>query len=76
MAGSDGVRQPHPAGFDPLPHFILAGSKDSAVPMHHARQLHTTIPSSRLVVVEGASHALIWTHSDEFIRAVEAFLPA
>jgi 3-oxoadipate enol-lactonase len=51
------------------PTLILAGAKDTAVPMHHAR-----IAGSRLAVVDGAGHGLIWTHTGELVRIVDAFL--
>lgn len=56
------------------PTLILAGSKDTAVPMHHARMLNDGIPGSRLVVIEGAGHGMIWTHPNEFQRSVDEFL--
>jgi hypothetical protein len=36
--------------------------------------LHAGIAGSRLVIVEGAGHTLIWTHSDEFVRVTEEFI--
>jgi 3-oxoadipate enol-lactonase len=56
------------------PTLIVAGSKDTAVPMHHARMLNKGIPDSRLVVVEGAGHGMIWTHRREFEGIVAEFL--
>ena len=56
------------------PTLVVAGSKDQAVPMHHAEMLHDAITGSQLVVVDGARHTLIWTHPDEFVRLVEEFL--
>ena len=56
------------------PTLIVAGSNDVGVPIHHADMLHAGIRRSRLVVVEGAGHALIWTHTDQFLRTAEAFL--
>jgi pimeloyl-ACP methyl ester carboxylesterase len=56
------------------PTLVIAGAEDQAVPMHHATMLHDGIKDSQLVVVEGASHTLIWTHTDEFVRLVEHFL--
>ncbi len=53
---------------------VVAGSDDIAVPLHHAKILHNGIAGSRLVVVEGASHALIWTHLDELVRLTDEFL--
>jgi 3-oxoadipate enol-lactonase len=56
------------------PTLILAGSRDDAVPMHHARMLHEGIAGSRLVVVDGASHTLIWTHPEALVRATDELL--
>jgi 3-oxoadipate enol-lactonase len=58
------------------PTLIVAGSNDEAVPIHHARMLHDGISDSRLVIVDGADHTLIWTHSDELLRAMDEFLSA
>jgi 3-oxoadipate enol-lactonase len=58
------------------PTLIVAGSDDQAVPMHHAKMLHDGIRGSKLVVIAGARHTLIWTHPDEFVRVTEAFLGA
>jgi 3-oxoadipate enol-lactonase len=58
------------------PTLIIAASKDEAVPLHHAKMLHDGITGSQLVIVNGANHALIWTHSDKFMRLVDKFLLA
>ena len=58
------------------PTLVIAGSNDQAVPIHHAKMLHAGIAGSRLVVVDGADHALIWTHPDDLVRATETFLDA
>jgi len=58
------------------PTLVVAGSKDDAVPMHHARMLREGIVGSRLEVVDSATHALIWTHPDELVRVTEDFLAA
>jgi 3-oxoadipate enol-lactonase len=58
------------------PSLVVAGSQDRAVPMHHARMLHEGIRGSQLIVIEGASHMLIWTHPDEFVRVTGTFLGA
>jgi pimeloyl-ACP methyl ester carboxylesterase len=56
------------------PTLVIAGSNDRGVPIHHAKMLHDGIPGSQLVVIDGADHALIWTHTDEFVRVTEEFL--
>jgi 3-oxoadipate enol-lactonase len=56
------------------PTLIIAGSNDQGVPIHHAKMLHAGIAASRLIIVDGADHALIWADSDEFVRMTEEFL--
>jgi 3-oxoadipate enol-lactonase len=58
------------------PTLIIAGSNDRAVPMHHAKLLHDGIAGSQLVVINGAGHALIWSHPEALVRATEVFLSA
>ncbi len=56
------------------PTLVVAASNDEAVPLHHAKMLHDGIAGSQIVVIDGATHALIWMHSDEFVRVVDKFL--
>jgi 3-oxoadipate enol-lactonase len=56
------------------PTLIVAAANDQAVPIHHANMLHDGIPGSQLVIIEGADHALIWTHPDELLRVSDEFL--
>jgi pimeloyl-ACP methyl ester carboxylesterase len=56
------------------PTLIIAGSRDQAIPIHHAEMLHKGIRGSKLVVLEGADHALIWEDSEKFLRTVEGFI--
>jgi len=56
------------------PTLIIAGSRDDAVPMHHAKMLHDGIAGSRLVVIAGADHALLWARPGEWVAAVSGFL--
>jgi pimeloyl-ACP methyl ester carboxylesterase len=56
------------------PTLIIAGSNDQGIPIHHAKMLHADITGSQLVIVDGADHALIWTHSDELVRVTDEFL--
>jgi pimeloyl-ACP methyl ester carboxylesterase len=56
------------------PTLVVAGSNDRAVPQHHARMLHDSIRGSKLVVIPGAGHTLIWTHPNELVRVTEEFL--
>ena len=56
------------------PTLVIAGSNDQGVPIHHAKMLHEGIPDSKLVVIDGADHALIWTHTAQFLRVMDEFL--
>jgi pimeloyl-ACP methyl ester carboxylesterase len=56
------------------PTLVIAGSDDNAVPVHHASMLHDGIAGSKLVVIAGADHALMWARPDEWLRAVSEFL--
>jgi 3-oxoadipate enol-lactonase len=56
------------------PTLIIAGSNDQAVPVHHANMLHDGIPGSQLVIIDGADHGLVFTHSDEFLQVTDEFL--
>ena len=58
------------------PTLVLAGASDTAVPMHHARQLHEGIARSRLLAIDGADHAMIWADPGRLVREVVAFLDA
>ena len=44
--------------------------------MHHALMLGDGIAGSKLVVIKGADHALLWAHSDQLLKAVDEFLSA
>ncbi len=56
------------------PALVVAGSKDQAVPIHHAQMLHDGIPESQLVIIDGADHSLIFTHTSELLRVIDKFL--
>ncbi|HEY0794805.1 MAG TPA: alpha/beta hydrolase, partial [Acidisarcina sp.] len=56
------------------PTLIIAGSKDIAVPIHHAKMLHDGIVGSRLQIIDGANHAMIWSNPEELVRVAEGFL--
>lgn len=58
------------------PTLVVAGSNDNAVPIHHANMLHHGIAGSRLIIIEGADHTLIWTRTPEFLRVVDDFCSA
>jgi pimeloyl-ACP methyl ester carboxylesterase len=56
------------------PTLIVAGSKDAAVPLHHAYMLRDGIAGAKLVILDGADHALLWVRPEEFAGIIERFL--
>jgi pimeloyl-ACP methyl ester carboxylesterase len=56
------------------PTLVVAASNDQAVPIHHAQMLHNGIPGSQLVMIDGADHALIWTHPEKLMQVTDEFL--
>jgi 3-oxoadipate enol-lactonase len=58
------------------PTLVVAASQDQAVPIHNAKMLHDGIADSRIVMIDSADHALIWTHSEELVRVTDEFLIA
>ncbi len=56
------------------PTLVVAASNDRAVPMHHANMLRAGIAGARLVIIDGADHALIWTHPEELEHVTDEFL--
>jgi pimeloyl-ACP methyl ester carboxylesterase len=55
-----------------VPTLVLHGDADRILPIAATGgpRLAAAIPGSRLVVVEGAPHGLLWTHADEVNRAL------
>jgi pimeloyl-ACP methyl ester carboxylesterase len=52
------------------PTHIIAGEKDSAVPVPHAEMLHRHIADSTLRVISEAGHTLAWTHSAQLAAEI------
>lgn len=57
-----------------VPTLLLYGELDRRSPLQVAEQLHAGIPSSELVVLEGAGHLANVERPDEFNEAVRGFL--
>lgn len=55
------------------PTLVVAGSLDHG-DLRQAKMLHDGIAGSQLAIISNADHALIWAHTDEFVRIVEEFL--
>lgn len=58
-----------------VPALIVHGSADRILPLGATgAPLHERLRRSRLVVVDGAPHGLIWTHAEQVNRELLAFL--
>ena len=53
---------------------LIFGDSDLFTPLRFARSLHECIPRSRLAVLAGTGHALIWTRATEVAALIDAFL--
>lgn len=56
------------------PTLVIAGSKDTGVPTYHAKMLHEGIRGSKLVIIEGGSHTLVWSQPQKLAKIVDEFL--
>jgi non-heme chloroperoxidase len=73
-AGSETDFRPDMAAFT-MPTLILHGDKDPfAPPAITALRTHRLIPGSELVLYEGASHGLFFTHQERLNRDLASFL--
>jgi non-heme chloroperoxidase len=58
-----------------LPALVVHGDKDRIVPYAGSgERMPGLVPSSRLVVIEGAPHGLLWTHADQLNQELLEFL--
>ena len=58
------------------PTLILAGAEDILTPLRFSQILVREIPNSRLEVIDGAGHGLIWSHAERVVELVGEFLGA
>lgn len=58
-----------------VPLLIIQGNADRILPISATgKRLHEAVAGSQLVVLEGGSHGIPWTHADEINRTVLDFL--
>ena len=55
------------------PTLLIFGDDDMFTPMRFARSLHEGIQGSRLAVLAGAGHGLLWTRSAEVAALIDGF---
>lgn len=52
---------------------IIHGEKDIAVPAHHATELNQLLTNSKLEIISGAGHALLWTHEEVLADIIKKY---
>ena len=58
-----------------IPSLIVQGTEDRILPIDSTgRPFHAAFPEAEYLEIEGAPHALIWTHADEVTPALLAFV--
>lgn len=58
-----------------IPVLVLHGDDDRIVPFAGSgKRTHEAIPSSKLVVIAGGPHGILWTHGEEVAQAMLEFL--
>ena len=58
-----------------MPTLVIHGDSDAVVPFHvSGRRTAASIPGSEVVLIEGGPHGINVSHTDEFNRALLAFL--
>jgi 3-oxoadipate enol-lactonase len=57
-----------------LPSLVIGGDLDESTPAHQARELHTAIAGSELIILKGAGHLSNVERPDEFSHALLSFL--
>ena len=57
-----------------MPALVLAGGRDSIVPMANAHILNFALPRSRLHVIDDGGHLFLVTRADETIPVIQDFL--
>lgn len=71
------IRIPHflsAARTCPVPTLVLWGSEDQTIPLRHGQDLTDALPSARLHVLEGGSHAFYLEDPDPFHHELLGFL--
>lgn len=57
-----------------LPMLVLAGERDTLIPLQASQYLASNTPNGRLAVIRGAAHAPFLSHPGEFVEHVVNFL--
>ncbi|MGM0424189.1 MAG: alpha/beta fold hydrolase [Thermodesulfobacteriota bacterium] len=55
---------------------VICGQEDRLTPVKYSQYLHQHLPSSRLEIVPGAGHMVMWEQADAFNQVLQDFLLA
>jgi pimeloyl-ACP methyl ester carboxylesterase len=53
------------------PVYAFTGSADRLIPLATARQIEKTIPTARFNVIQGAGHAMVYSHADQIADLIK-----
>ena len=56
------------------PALVLAGERDTLIPLRAAQYMASEIPNGKLVTIKGAAHAPFLSHPGQFVEHMVAFL--
>lgn len=56
------------------PTLVVWGEHDTTTPVKHALQIANGIPDAQLTLISGARHSPVYTHPEEVMKAVSAFI--
>lgn len=73
--GVDDTIEEHVPHVD-VPAIIVRGSRDPIVPQPWAEEVARLLPGGRLIVIQGAAHAINYAQPGEFARVIRDFLSA
>jgi 3-oxoadipate enol-lactonase len=59
-----------------VPTFIAHGTEDVGMPIAHAQDLASALPAQGVVALDGGAHAAAFTHADQLVGPLRAFLEA
>jgi pimeloyl-ACP methyl ester carboxylesterase len=59
---------------DAVPALVVWGDRDGVIPVHHGRQAHEALPTSRLEIFAGAGHFPHHDDPDRFVALVGEFV--
>jgi len=57
-----------------VPVQLIWGTRDSVIPVGHARMAHAAMPGSQLEIFEGSGHFPFHDDPDRFVEVVEKFI--